>query len=428
MRAGDQLHINYRLQFTMLGFLLSFSVSAHAAGGATLSSNLEFWNQPQVGSSTGQPAVGVIPQGTAIEVFHKLSDGRGGEMSYVRISSGPYTGRYVWVKSPGALTTTAPSLATAPSAAPQRTQFVQRAQRAKTAPSKNAPAPRGFEERLLAGPQPQDRRSNIEIRRTARESLTFPSLRNRPSSTLDTSRDSTQMEARLTPCELGVCPGRTSSATTSIGKVQIAATQITGILSQAGAANPVSLSGSLSHVSWGGSPKGDEWSEISAQAVTEYAPDLIELVPQDIQGYCPTYRSMSSEDRIGFWVQLQAALAEQESTYRPGATHTEAFRDSKKHFVVSRGLLQISKESARGYRCPVNEATQLHDPEVNLTCGMRIFGKQILRDGRIAGEIKGRKIIGAGRYWGAMRSDRKLRTIQSRTRKYCDSVASVPSV
>ena len=105
---------------------------------------------------------------------------------------------------------------------------------------------------------------------------------------------------------------------------------------------------------------------------------------------------------------LLSIVARPESNFKPETTFTESFADSKGKKVVSRGLLQISIESAnqKKYGCGIQKAEDLHDPAVNLTCGVKILDAWVQTDGVIAsyGQHPPR---GGGRYWSTLRERNK---------------------
>jgi hypothetical protein len=119
-------------------------------------------------------------------------------------------------------------------------------------------------------------------------------------------------------------------------------------------------------------------------------------------------------------------MAKFESDFDPKSQYKEKFKDSKGRWVISRGLLQLSEESANGYGCNVTAQT-LHDPKTNLTCGIQILNRWISRDsffGSSTGPSKNNHVGGA-RYWAVLRSkNESQKKIQSFTKsqKACQAV------
>jgi hypothetical protein len=154
-----------------------------------------------------------------------------------------------------------------------------------------------------------------------------------------------------------------------------------------------------------------EWTEVTVKALRDLAPDLLSAHPSDagewIKGatYNPTQ----------LYTMILSSLAHFESSYNPDATYTEKFPDAHGNRVISRGLLQLSQESANGYGSGITDAKQLHDPETNIRTGVRIMRKLILQDGVIAGEVDGHW-KGMARYWSPFRDPKKKAFIQARTK------------
>lgn len=155
-------------------------------------------------------------------------------------------------------------------------------------------------------------------------------------------------------------------------------------------------------LAWDHLREGPRWTELTRAAIDELAPDLPTVVPADIAAYCPRYAELDRSARRTFWIALLAALARHESSLDPDTDYKEDFTDSTGRPVVSRGLLQLSRESANGYGCKIADGRRLHDPAINLSCGVRILARWIDRDRVIADHVDGRW-RGAARYWSPFR-------------------------
>lgn len=173
---------------------------------------------------------------------------------------------------------------------------------------------------------------------------------------------------------------------------------------------------------WDSEPEGRAWTDITHLAVDELGAALLTAVPEDVGAYCPRYEALGAAERRAFWVHVISVLARFESNYKPAVQYKESFTDSKAQPVISRGLLQISKESANGYGCKIGDAQELHDPTINLRCGVRILARWITRDGVIARRTDG-KWKGAARYWSPFRRDNSRETIarESAAQSYCSA-------
>lgn len=101
-------------------------------------------------------------------------------------------------------------------------------------------------------------------------------------------------------------------------------------------------------------------------------------------------------------IQAISIMAVYESSLKPKTNFTEDFEDSTGAAVISRGLMQISQESAnlKPYSCGITKAKQLNDPKTNLECAVKIAVKWLNQDKVFFGEPK----MGLGRYWSVGRS------------------------
>jgi hypothetical protein len=160
------------------------------------------------------------------------------------------------------------------------------------------------------------------------------------------------------------------------------------------------------YAAWSKKNPDGSWTALTEKAVAASA--LPGLVPNDIKRFCPAYPDLSADDRKKFWVGLLSAMARPESNFKPEVSYTEKFNDGRGEPVVSRGLLQLSIESANQKRhgCAIAKAEDLHDSAVNLPCGVKILEAWVKADGVIAYDPEGRN-RGGGRYWSVMRTSKK---------------------
>ena len=171
---------------------------------------------------------------------------------------------------------------------------------------------------------------------------------------------------------------------------------------------------------WDSQPGGPQWTAAAHASVQALGATLINTVPQDIGTYCPAYPRLDASNRRAFWVYLMSAVAKFESKYKPETSFQENFKDAQGNWVISRGLLQISKESANGYGCGIVDATVLHDPATNIACGVRIMARWIGEDGSIA-RLENSRWRGLARYWSPFRKSDRRATIATWTKQqpYC---------
>jgi hypothetical protein len=173
-------------------------------------------------------------------------------------------------------------------------------------------------------------------------------------------------------------------------------------------------------VAWEIRPEGRQWTTIAHTSIDTLAPALTTVTPTDIDAFCPGYPAASPANRRAFYVALLAEIARLESNFDPSVTAAGTTTDASGRRVVSRGLLQLSPESASGYGCAVAQAQQLHDPATNIQCGVRILERLIARDQVVAGYASG-SWRGASRYWTVFRDRNKLADLQAVTnaQPYC---------
>jgi hypothetical protein len=177
-------------------------------------------------------------------------------------------------------------------------------------------------------------------------------------------------------------------------------------------------SATLDYAAWAKSNRDGSWTRSAEYAVANSP--LVRLVPKDIVYFCPAYPTLHANERRKFWVGLLSAMAKPESNFKPQRFYQEKFNDRKGRPVISRGLLQISIESANQerYGCDIPYPAKLHDPAVNLACGVKILSKWVSTDGIIAKHSQPRAHKGGSRYWSTLRPQRgHLRGIADFTRK-----------
>ncbi|MBB3993672.1 hypothetical protein GGR95_001303 [Sulfitobacter undariae] len=173
---------------------------------------------------------------------------------------------------------------------------------------------------------------------------------------------------------------------------------------------PVARSEKLPRTRWQHMPGNAIWTRAALAALKDYGSPLVEMVPRDIENWCPAYATNTDSDRRAFWVGYLSALAKFESTYKPWAVG-----GGGKWY----GLLQILPATARGYKCNVGTGEALKNGAANLSCGVRIMAYTVKRDGVIHGRDS--KWRGVSADWGPMRSEAKRRDMSNWLRKqnYC---------
>jgi len=164
------------------------------------------------------------------------------------------------------------------------------------------------------------------------------------------------------------------------------------------------MSAAWAHLSY-----GKEWTGFVLQALADFgSPLYFNGAPRDAKEFCPNFVNLSKEQRTEFYVELISSMTKYESSFKAKTTYTEDFKDAKGKYVVSRGPLQISQESANGkrYKCDITKESQLHDPLINFQCGVKILAYWIPLDGNIGvtDKTSSSPNKGGARYWSVLRN------------------------
>ncbi|APE45339.1 lytic transglycosylase [Sulfitobacter alexandrii] len=157
------------------------------------------------------------------------------------------------------------------------------------------------------------------------------------------------------------------------------------------------------------------WTRTALAALKAHGKPLVDMVPGDIDTWCPAYPQADERRRRAFWVGFLSALAKHESTYKPWAVG-----GGGRWY----GLLQILPGTARGYKCNAGDGASLKSGPANLSCAVRIMAHTVPRDGVISGP-RGNRGVGAD--WGPMRSASKRREMANwlRRQSYCEPISVV---
>ncbi|WP_305794518.1 transglycosylase SLT domain-containing protein [Rubellimicrobium sp. CFH 75288] len=183
---------------------------------------------------------------------------------------------------------------------------------------------------------------------------------------------------------------------------------------QSGAAvRPVARGVFVPPARWDGHREGEDWTIAAMEAMDRTRHDLRDIVPADIDAWCPGYEDQPPHWRAAFWVATISALARYESTWNPravgggGAWH---------------GLLQIAPATARAYGCEASTGAALQDGPANVACAVRIMSRTVARDGVIAAGGRG---IAAD--WGPMARSGPRDAIRAwvREQPFCERITAV---
>lgn len=179
---------------------------------------------------------------------------------------------------------------------------------------------------------------------------------------------------------------------------------------------PESRDNDIPRARWEHRRNGDLWTRVSISALQTHGAPLLDVVPKDIQEWCPAYPKHGPEERAAFWAALLSTLARYESTWNPAAVG-----GGGRWF----GLLQIYPQTAEFRRCRTQTGEGLKGAAANLNCAIRIMSITVPRDRAIA--VKENRWKGVAADWGPIRTDWMRKDMQRYTRKqtYCRSLAEV---
>ena len=167
----------------------------------------------------------------------------------------------------------------------------------------------------------------------------------------------------------------------------------------------------LPEMRWRHRSEAESWSRAALMALRSHASVLPEVVPHDIDNWCPAYKTNDTAGREAFWIGLLSTLAKHESTYRPTAVG-----GGGKWY----GLLQILPATARGYGCSATSRNGLKNGGANLKCALRIMAVTVPRD-----RVVSRGMRGVAADWGPFHSRTKRTDMMTWTRSqpYCAGLA-----
>ncbi len=155
---------------------------------------------------------------------------------------------------------------------------------------------------------------------------------------------------------------------------------------------------------------GKAWTDHAFQVVQTYGASL-KAGPQDVTTFCPSYYSLSEEQKVSFWVYFVSAITKYESGFDPLSRMREPGLGTDPvtgQHVSSEVLLQLSYQDSRNYSfcnvldwnadrhlSPNDPRKTILDPFKNLSCGIRILDRQVQRHHLIA--------FGTGNYWSTLK-------------------------
>lgn len=158
---------------------------------------------------------------------------------------------------------------------------------------------------------------------------------------------------------------------------------------------------------WDPYPRGAEYTGYVIEGLELHGQRMLNAnAPSDIAKYCKNWQQLNRDQKKQVFVMLLSAMSKRESNFNTMTEYKESFSDAKGLPVISRGLFQLSPESANqsAYKCGITKPSQLHDPRTNIYCAIKIEDFWVASDNRIGSSIDSKSHRGCGRYWSVCRS------------------------
>lgn len=185
----------------------------------------------------------------------------------------------------------------------------------------------------------------------------------------------------------------------------------------AGITQPQTGSFKFEALAWESKVKGSNiWSQTVYNVISKEEPQMLgQNVADDVETFCPKYRSLNDNQRLNFWGQLLAGMSKFESSWNPASYYVETTMGLDPitgRQVASEGLLQLSYQDQSSYnlncgfnwtldRLLTNTDTKktIFDPQNNLRCGIKILAKQLAKQRAIS--------TTTGVYWAVLKNGGK---------------------
>lgn len=164
---------------------------------------------------------------------------------------------------------------------------------------------------------------------------------------------------------------------------------------------------------WEASVAGSSlWSNYIYSFIKSEQPQLMgPNVADDVETFCPKFRTITDDQRVNFWGQLLAGMTKFESSWKPTSRMVETTMGTDPitgRQVASEGLLQLSYQDEGSYNIDCgfdwskdknysdsDARKTIFDPYKNLKCGIIILSRQLKNKGSIA--------LSSGVYWAVLK-------------------------
>lgn len=167
-------------------------------------------------------------------------------------------------------------------------------------------------------------------------------------------------------------------------------------------------------LAWDGKhPDAAKWTDYCIDTVGKMP--MVDIVPTDFKKF-----PAGKIERSVFWCQLLSKMAQYESNYKPETIYKECSKDKAKYkdakwfesekayciggskldggVAISRGLFQISIQSANSYGANLTDPKKLHGPLTNIWAAILILNRWVVKDKVVAIDK-----LGCARYWSVCR-------------------------
>lgn len=176
---------------------------------------------------------------------------------------------------------------------------------------------------------------------------------------------------------------------------------------------PSSPTNKMEPLAWEKTVSGSsQWSLSIYRIIQTEEPQMLgDNVADDVETFCPKYRSLDDSKKLNFWGQLFAAVAKFESGWKPTSRMIETTMGTDPitgRQVASEGLLQLSYQDEHSYGLDCgfdwnidkkytdsDSRKTIFSPTNNLRCGIKIMARQ----------LKNRRAItlSSGVYWAVLK-------------------------
>lgn len=179
--------------------------------------------------------------------------------------------------------------------------------------------------------------------------------------------------------------------------------------------SPTVPSENFEPLAWESKVKGStSWSTTVYQVIQTEEPQMLgQNVADDVELFCPNYKSLSDKQRLNFWGQLLAGMSKFESSWKPASYYVETTMGLDPitgRQVASEGLLQLSYQDEKSYKIDcgfdwsldqvftnTDPRKTIFNPHNNLRCGIKILARQLNRQRAIS--------TTTGVYWAVLKKN-----------------------